>query len=149
MLIASFALVCFAACDIKPVGKFYKLEEVYEAGQITQEDLQSIADYYNSDKLPAEKLDAKIEKNICQTAAYNENHNIYNTENKKQYTAKDFSVSNFYGVYNGYYVVKVKRQDIDEIYSRREKEIFGVKFYLPSAFAVDKTWIDFIIWKEI
>ena len=78
-----------------------------------------------------------------------QNHNIYNTENKKQYTAKDFSVSNFYGVYNGYYVVKVKRQDIDEIYSRREKEIFGVKFYLPSAFAVDKTWIDFIIWKAI
>ncbi|HIU21834.1 MAG TPA: hypothetical protein IAD51_06385, partial [Candidatus Limadaptatus stercorigallinarum] len=88
-----FALVCLlvcaagalVACNQEPQkrGEFYTLQEAYDAGLLTTDDLKSIACYLNGDEntdgfIPAPKVPAELssetEQAIKETRAYDLRH---------------------------------------------------------------------------
>ena len=72
----------------------FTMEEAYEKGIITKENLQSIADLYNSyTSLPLSELDADVVKRIKITNLYKINEAIA--------TIDDVILEGFYGVFGG------------------------------------------------
>ena len=72
----------------------FTMEEAYEKGIITKENLQSIADLYNSyTSLPLSELDADVVKRIKITNLYKINEAIA--------TIDDVRLERFYGVFGG------------------------------------------------
>ena len=72
----------------------FTMEEAYEKGIITKENLQSIADLYNSyTSLPLSELDADVAKRIKITKLYKINEAIA--------TIDDVRLERFYGVFGG------------------------------------------------
>ena len=58
-----------ASGEGKPTGKFYTLQEAYDQGLLTVDDLQSIANYFNNNITPTDTINVAIEKAILETAA--------------------------------------------------------------------------------
>jgi len=119
-VVLAMALSLFSACEPpESQGAFYSLQEAYDNGWLTQEDLRSIAYYHHGGKkavkdnlehklvwmdeeegytpipITPEVLDAETEKQIKQTRV-NERHDEGNKSK-----AKDISIVEYYGVYNG------------------------------------------------
>ena len=81
-------------------GKLYYLENAYEAGKITKDDLRSIAYYYNSEKvLPPDILDKETERKI------------QNCWKEMRYNSESIDASKvsvrYYGTYGGYKAVEI------------------------------------------
>ena len=102
---------CLCACrDDKnePPGEFYSLEEAYEKGWISKNDLINIAYYKNGNKLfeevenftPSPKnpetLSEETENAIKETLVYITNQDNSNTKATKN----DFEIFKYYGTYN-------------------------------------------------
>lgn len=159
LVIIFSTVITFAACDKgNSVGEIYSLSEAYEAGLLTQEELQSIAAYHNNGENLVERLDQKTEEYIRQTAAYKENQSCLDAGYPAQYTAENFTVLDFYGSYNGCVVVNLDSDrwiyttgegpfTVDPITGELVKvdlwtEVGGVRFHL-------KNRGNIVIWKEI
>ena len=61
-LITAFSML-MSGCD-KKYGNFYTLEEAYNNGLLTKENLEEIAYYVNDQLKYPEELDSKVEKKI-------------------------------------------------------------------------------------
>lgn len=137
------ALVCLLACaagvlvacnhEPQKRGEFYTLQEAYDAGLLTTDDLKSIACYLNGDEntdgfIPAPKVPAELssetEQAIKETRAYDLRHR-YGEDGA---TAEDVDVLHYYGTYNGGVAVMYtdKYSGYDSAIS--EVEIAGVTF---------------------
>lgn len=111
----------------------YNLETAYNNGYLTQDDLKSIAYYYNKETIlpdfkliPKAKLSPYVERSIKMSY-------LQRPSFKKDFpfaTVKDIGVFDYYGTYNGYVVVKIldSLARYDLIYEP-EKMIGGVTFY--------------------
>lgn len=105
-------LLCggIAGCAPQTYGTFYTLEEAYEAGILTHDELMSIAYYHNGgtrgneaimgeDYVPIPKdpqeLSEETSWKICETAAYNYRREYENAEA----SADDFKIIRYHGTY--------------------------------------------------
>ena len=155
------ALSCFSACDPKveiSKGAFYTLQEAYDNGWLTQEDLRSIAYYHHDGKkivfddsnfcyewldeeesyIPIPKipecLDTETEKQIKQTHV-NELHKA----GEKRAETKGVFISRYYGTYNGYIAIVMK-----DNYSHY---LVGGPFVIAGMFFSAPNQSELIIWK--
>ena len=102
------------------------LEDAYEAGWLTEDDLRIIANYYNNGTLSEIPLSKEKENNIRHT--YLQEADIY--KYRPDATVNDVSVFNYYGIYNGYAVAFLRDRFFQYDYKFwQEKEIGGVMFY--------------------
>lgn len=82
----------------KELGMFYTLQEAYDEGLLTVEDLQQIANYHANGTSPTGELSTEITNKIKELAAKNMRESeITPVEDAK---AADFSILRYYGVYN-------------------------------------------------
>lgn len=138
-----------AACTPKQRGTFYTLQEAFDQGMLTQDDLRSIAYYQNGGsededfepklKTP-ESLSEKTEKAIKETRAYD----LRNQDTKpiKEAKAKDITILKYYGTYNN--CIALMMNDIYHDYptALREVTVEGVLFRYSDGNSL-------IIWKQI
>ena len=128
--------VCFSSCTEKTTGEIKNLEEAYETGWITQEDLKSIAYYYNDkteaienngDFVPVPKSPERLNDNTI--TAIRKTYREQYFEDKS--TPLDtITVTDYCGTYNGCVVATVSTYCIAyDIIVQDEYEIGGVVFY--------------------
>ena len=136
----------FAACGPQASGMFYSLEEAYEAGLLTQEELLSIAYYQNGGRegnealMPEgyapqkmEALDKKTERAICAT---------YLSEHPRlEMKVSDLSVYDYCGTYGNCYAVKIGYLEQDVEHVLWQVTIGGVYFY-------NSVWDPVLIWTK-
>ncbi len=96
----------FCGCgDDVPAGEFYSLQEAYDNGWLTREDLLSVAYYQNHSwgeeqvEYP-QKLDLDTEKDLIEVYA-----------KKKNMNTEDVRIFSYYGTYNGSYVIDIGHRD--------------------------------------
>ena len=101
-LIIIMCLLTFGGCDNHDetkLGNFYTLQEAYDGGMLTVEDLQVIAEYHEKGVSVSEPLDPNIENAIKEVAA----RNLREKEPDRfpDATADGFWIYRYYGTYNG------------------------------------------------
>ena len=134
-----------AGCAPEASGDFYSLQEAYEAGYLTKEEIMSIAYYHNGGRVYNEEIMSeeytpipkRNVKKIRSTAAhgYNERFPDQNA------AADDFSINKYCGTYGDCVVVMMT--DIYSNYTDAEwfGEVAGVRFYYNNGNSLS-------IWKE-
>ena len=144
MLLAALLLgvgaLGIAGCGPKTYGTFYTLQEAYDNGYLTREDLLNIA-YHNGDRecnesalqnfepTPigelSEEISLKIRKSMAER--YRDNGTF------PEATAENIFIKNYLGCYNGYYAVRFT----DNLFLNPEwvtdpedyvQEVSGIKF---------------------
>ena len=137
-----FSMAFMTACGGESPGTFYSLQEAYNNEWLTQEDLQTIANYHNNNISYPESLSEGIAKSIKKVWAkqYNEEH----TDSGDKITGSDVSIRKYYGTYHDCAVVIVDRRDamylgVDAPYTI---EVGGV------AFTYNRYRPQIIIWKN-
>lgn len=130
-------LICFAGCN-KPTGKFYSLEESYEKGLITVEQLQEIAEYHNDGKDCPTPLDDKIANAIKETAA----SDTRKYEKYFEVKASEFTILHYYGNYNNCYVVMIGNPyfDYPEVAIDEWVDVGGVQFHIRTHESI-QVWV--------
>ncbi len=127
MLILSVTLV---GCN-KNLGKIYRLEDAYNLNLITQDDLKSIAYYFNkledTDFVPKpknpESIDKKTERLIKKTY-------LRDILKKPKLSIKKVHIYGYYGTYNGYIALRITDSYNCYDYNIHEEYIIGgVSFY--------------------
>lgn len=102
ILISLVCIICialsFTGCVSK--GKFYSLEQAYDNGFLTIEDLQSIAEIYNGEAVCTQELDGKTEKAIKSSIV-----DILKNEGETKAQIEDTEIVKFYGKYSDCFVV--------------------------------------------
>ena len=135
----------FAGCDVgsdnfgKISGAFYTVEEAYEAGYLTREDLMSIAYYhnggreYNENCMPESYQPAPMQPEEIDTATANAIKDEYIEEFRPDYeaTREDIFIDHYYGCYNGAFAVIISDNFSDFPGVIDFVEIDGVTFYYP------------------
>ena len=103
-LIIIMCLLTFGGCDNHneetdktKLGNFYTLQEAYDGGMLTVEDLQVIAEYHEKGVSVPEPLSPDVENAIKEVAA----RNMREKENIEDATADGFWIDRYYGTYNG------------------------------------------------
>ena len=143
-LIIIICLLTFGGCDNHneetdktKLGNFYTLQEAYDGGMLTVEDLQVIAEYLENGMSVPEPLSPDIENAIKELAA----RNLREKEPDRFPDAKaeDFTITKYYGTYNGYVAFTI--EDIYTSYAAVcvDETIAGVEFHYP-------TPIKIIVW---
>ena len=127
MLLLSVTLV---GCN-KNLGKLYTLEDAYNLNLITQDDLKSIAYYFNkledTDFVPKpknpESIDKKTERLIKKTY-------LRDILKKPKLSIKKVHIYGYYGTYNGYIALRITDSYNCYDYNIHEEYIIGgVSFY--------------------
>ena len=127
LLILSVTLV---GCN-KNLGKLYTLEDAYNLNLITQDDLKSIAYYFNkledTDFVPKpknpESIDKKTERLIKKTY-------LRDILKKPKLSIKKVHIYGYYGTYNGYIALRITDSYNCYDYNIHEEYIIGgVSFY--------------------
>lgn len=109
-------------------GVFYTMEEAYEAGYLTREDLTNIA-YYHNEWVPyPETLDNSIAEAIKKTQAEDLRKNVPEAK------AEDIQIIKYYGEYNGNYAVMVDNPygEYPAVIVDEWETVGGVKFHYTS-----------------
>ena len=91
-----------SGCD-KKYGNFYTLEEAYNNGLLTKENLEEIAYYINENLNYPKALNRITEKKIKNDMAYK----ISCEMNIEKAEARDVFIKAYYGEYSGCYVVRI------------------------------------------
>lgn len=91
-----------SGCD-KKHGEFYTLEEAYNNGLLTKENLEEIAYYINENLNYPKALNRITEKKIKNDMAYK----ISCEMNIEKAEARDVFIKAYYGEYSGCYVVRI------------------------------------------
>ena len=105
--------------NILNVGTFFSLQEAYDDGMITVEDLQSIANHQNNGTAPDNTLSVEVVKAIKETAVFslrNNNPNPY-----PEAMVDDVTINRYYGTYNNCVVVMIN--DVYSEYSANLKDV--------------------------
>ena len=144
MLLATLLLgvgaLGLAGCGPKTYGTFYTLQEAYDNGYLTREDLLNIA-YHNGDRernesalqnfepTPIGELSEEISLKIREYVAESYRNKGYNPD----VTAEHVSITNYLGCYNGYYVFRyldnlTDRPAVDRDPEAYVQEVAGIKF---------------------
>lgn len=128
-LITAFSML-MCGCERKH-GEFYTLEEAYNSGLLTKENLEEIAYYVNNSMRYPEALDGKIEKKIKNDMAYEIRH----VEKAAVKNAKPdgFEVKKYYGEYNGNYVVLMESIYYDNLTVITEITVEGITFVFSTS----------------
>ena len=106
-------------------GVFYTMEEAYEAGYLTREDLTNIA-YYHNEWVPyPETLDNSIAEAIKKTQAEDLRKNVPEAK------AEDIQIIKYYGEYNGNYAVMIDHPygEYPTVIVDEWETVGGVKFH--------------------
>ena len=135
-------LLCggIAGCASQTVGTFYSLDEAYQNGWLSQDDLQEIADLHNHGLQSAENLDDKIADCVKETAAWVLKHDEKSPIPEAK--AEDFTILKYYGVYHqDYYVVMLDEPyfEFPAVIVDEWEEIGGVQFHITSFYEI-KVW---------
>lgn len=132
-----------AGCNNEPpTGTFYTLQEAYDNGFLTKEDLQAVAGYHNKNILCSQSLDETVAKKIKESAAFK----LRNQNRPIDYAkADDFVILSFYGCYNGSYVIRLNTpyEESPAVIVDNWVDISdsGVKIHYKSFYLIE-------IWKE-
>ena len=124
-------------------GSFYTLQEAYDNGWLTQEDLMSIA-YYNNggrtdneeimseDYQPAPKTPEVLSESVAKSIkkAWAKRYNGDNTNQATDITEEMVNISEYYGTYKDCVAVIADRSDVyyADVYAPVPVEIGGVTF---------------------
>ena len=79
------------------LGNFYTLQEAYDGGMLTVEDLQVIAEYHEKKVSAPEEINPGILKKIKEVAA----RDMREKKNYEDAKAEDYHLIRYYGFYNG------------------------------------------------
>lgn len=98
-----FGFLVLTACtpekdEIVAKRTFYSLQDAYDEGLLTVENLQSIADYHNNGISYPEELDDFVSDSIKKARA--ESLRTDETNPKPKATAEDIVITKYYGTYN-------------------------------------------------
>ena len=123
--------VLIISCSAVKEYEYKYLKAAYEAGWITEDDLQTLADYWNNDRtLPEMQYSQNVVNNIKYTHF---NENIYaddSLRSKYLFSKNKHSISmTYYGTYNGYVVVYIIGGPNIEDFFPKDITIGGVTFY--------------------
>ena len=110
--------------------RFYTLQEAYDGGMLTVEDLQIIAEYLEKGTSVPEPLSPDIENAIKEVAARDMREK--EPDRFSDAKAEDFTITKYYGTYNGCVAFK-----IEDIYFSHpavcvDETIAGVEFHYPT-----------------
>ncbi|MGN1104201.1 MAG: hypothetical protein ACI4QI_04920 [Candidatus Coproplasma sp.] len=125
-------IFCFGGCN-KSCGKFFSLDEAYEQGLISVEQLQEIADYHNDGKDCPTLLDDKIANAIKETAAADLVAELKYHGNNSEIVKPDyFSILHYYGNYNSCYAVMIYNPFVDyaAVVVDEWVDVGGIQFHL-------------------
>ena len=148
IIIASLAIIIcisFTACAPKKYGEFYSLQEAYDKGLLTREDLLNIA-YLNNgyteegftpSRLNPEKLSEDTENKIKETIAYE----LRRSNSHKNATEKDVFIKKYFGTYNGSVAVLYTTKFSWYYDAEYQKYIAGVHFVFPNSNHI-QIWIE-------
>jgi hypothetical protein len=127
--------VLIISCNAVKEYEYKYLEDAYEAGWITEDDLKTIADYWNNDDrtLPEMQYSQEVVNNIKYTK-FKAIHYHFDSSELKYLFFKDKKNMRigYYGTYNGYVVARVSGKYSSVVvdpYIHDEKTIGGVTFY--------------------
>lgn len=111
----------------EPQGEFFTLQQAYDGGYLSREDLQNIASYHNNNKNYPENLKEEIAEAIKKDWAKKLSDSDNSTE---VLTAEDIAINEYYGTYSGSVAIIVDRKDAQYIdkYAPYSKEIGEVSF---------------------
>ena len=118
------------------IGIFFGMQEAYDNGLITVEDLQSIANHQNNGTKPSGTLSAEVERAIEETVAYNLRN--LNPNPITDATAKDVRISKYYGTYNNCVAVMISAAATQALW---DDVIAGVIFHYNNGNSI-------VIWKQ-
>ncbi|MBO5215017.1 MAG: hypothetical protein J6B79_02390 [Clostridia bacterium] len=132
IILVSSALLIIS-CNAVKEYEYKNLEDAYEAGWITEDDLRTIADYWNNNNRPEMQFSQKVEDRIKYTNfrwyyGYDDSSRLKFIFSKSK---RDMHI-NYYGTYNGYVVARVNGRVFGVIVDPMiydEKTIGGVTFY--------------------
>lgn len=145
-----FACICsFCACneskEPEKRGEFYTLQEAYDNGILTREDLQTLATAYLCEDRSGVQttesltLDKETENAIKETKAYDLRHS---EDPIKNANTDGINVSAYYGEYSGAYVVIVTCKYYCYVQAWHTIEIDGISLFVPASDALT-------VWKAI
>ena len=110
------------------LGNFYTLQEAYDGGMLTVEDLQVIAEYLEKNVSAPEEINPGIIKKIKEVAA----RNLREKENYEDAKAEDFTITKYYGTYNGCVAFKIENIHFLHPAVCVDETIAGVEFHYPT-----------------
>ena len=108
------------------VGTLYTLQEAYDNGYLTKEDLEQIAYHVNENELSG-TLDSKIERAIKEAEADIWRNRANHPE--PEATAEEFTIEKYFGVYGRCYVVGIDNVYIGYPANGNRFLVDGVEFY--------------------
>ena len=122
------------------LGNFYTLQEAYDGGMLTVEDLQVIAEYLEKNVSAPEEINPGILKKIKEVAA----RNLREKEPDRFPDAKaeDFTITKYYGTYNGCVAFKIEDIYFSHFAVCVDEAIAGVEFHYP-------TPVKIIVWSVL
>lgn len=105
VLFFAFLSVGFlTACGADP-SRFLMLEDAYEKGLLTKEDLQTFADSYDFDE---SEIGEGVLKSMKRDYAP-----VFNLDKGTKYSAKEIELLSYRGKYRGIYVVQMKPMNVE------------------------------------
>lgn len=124
--------VLIISCNAVKEYEYKYLEDAYEAGWITEDDLKTIADYWNNKTRPEMQLSQEVMDGIKYTHFKKNNEHFDALESKYLFLKNKRNISiKYYGTYKGYIVAGVSG-GMNSTYLpviHDEKTIGGVTFY--------------------
>jgi len=139
-----FGVVALTACtpkedEIVAKGTFYSLQEAYDEGLLTVENLQSIANYHNNGTTCLKALSNSVTEAIKEDTAIEMHYNEPSIETK----ASDFNILKYYGTYNDCVAVIMNDpyHDYPAVDLDITGEIAGVQFHYRNQSKI-------VIWKR-
>lgn len=128
--------------DYAPAGLFFYLEDAYEYGMFTHEQLEQIAYNYNNNIRPTEGFSDELDYQMRSDVAYYSY--IYNPSFRTQYP-EDYSLI-YYGCYNDCYTILMDNENSHSYLAGIVdywEDIGGVQFHHRSYDG------DLLIWKRL
>lgn len=153
-ILAALCITLLCSCIPKQKGEFFTLQDAYEQGFISKDELMSIAYYHNggnkgitnesyirTPKSP-EALSIDTENAIKETKAYYLRRKSLAGLSAKKAKADDVEIINYYGTYNNYSAIMMI--DTYTVYDESlwEIEIDGVKFFYNDGNRI-------FVWKQL
>ena len=132
LLTITLASLCLmGGCASK--GVILKLEEAYEQGLISREELQQIANYNNrieGSPYDVTEIKKSTQKGICKAyAKFLENEN-----NWESVETEEVGLRRFYGRYRNVLVVDMIFSNFFDLFNERDEEIDGILFHFVRSY---------------
>lgn len=126
------ALFCGCDSDDGTRGEIYTLQQSFDNGYLSYEDLESIAYYINNDLSDSRQLDSGIAESIKESAAKRMRED--DIEPIPDAKAEGFTIISYYGCYSDCHVVRLRDEYVLRPTNLPDywKEIGGVNFHITT-----------------